>query len=198
MNEHRRTFLKWLSATSLVSVGACASPKLKTPPEAPAKSVADTASSSAMKAGEYASGEDSLRMRKTRSYGMGLPDDPQCPVTGPDVLGPFHRRGAPMRTVIAGPEEPGKRLSIRGQVLHHDCKTPVVGALLDIWHADAKGRYDNDSADYRLRAQVKTDADQVTVLTPVLGRPTNVRQACVNRARKQGIRRGAQVIRWNR
>jgi catechol 1,2-dioxygenase len=74
------------------------------------------------------------------------------------VLGPFHRPGAPKRAVIAGPKEPGKRLAIQGQVLHHDCKTPVVGALLDIWHADAEGRYDNDSANYRLRAQVTTDA----------------------------------------
>ena len=31
----------------------------------------------------------------------------QCEVTTPDILGPFHVAGAPMRTVLASADEPG-------------------------------------------------------------------------------------------
>jgi len=46
---------------------------------------------------------------------------------------------------------------VTGRVLTPDCK-PVAGALLDIWHADVNGQYDNHSKSYRLRGQVMTDA----------------------------------------
>ena len=43
-----------------------------------------------------------------------------------------------------------------GRVLNQFCE-PVSNAILDFWHADSKGVYDNDA--YRLRGHVFTDND---------------------------------------
>jgi catechol 1,2-dioxygenase len=82
-----------------------------------------------------------------------------CQPTAADVRGPFFLEGAPQRAVLAGPEEPGERLSISGVVLGPDCETPLPGALLDVWQADAEGAYHGDTETYRLRGQVLTDAE---------------------------------------
>jgi protocatechuate 3,4-dioxygenase beta subunit len=49
----------------------------------------------------------------------------------------------------------GTRLTITGRVLTASC-TPVAHALLDFWHADSAGVYDNSG--YRLRGHQFTDA----------------------------------------
>jgi protocatechuate 3,4-dioxygenase beta subunit len=82
-----------------------------------------------------------------------------CEATGSDVEGPFHVEGAPERTVLAGPEEPGNRLLIEGTVYGPDCGDGLAGVLLDVWHADADGNYHDAADDYRLRGQMMTDAD---------------------------------------
>ena len=81
----------------------------------------------------------------------------ECPPTRQDDLGPFYISGAPRRTAIAGPDEPGDRTIISGKVLGADCNTPLSGALLDVWHADAKGHYHNAKENYRLRGQLTTN-----------------------------------------
>ena len=87
-----------------------------------------------------------------------IPAPDPCEVTGSDVLGPFHEPGAPMSTVIAGPDEPGERIRIDGRVYGPDCDAPLAGALLDVWQADAEGGYHNANAGvYRLRGQMLTD-----------------------------------------
>jgi protocatechuate 3,4-dioxygenase beta subunit len=82
-----------------------------------------------------------------------------CEPTGSDVEGPFHVDGAPQRTVLAEADEPGDRLVVEGTVYGPDCTTPVAGAMLDVWHADAEGNYHEADQDYRLRGQMMTDAD---------------------------------------
>jgi catechol 1,2-dioxygenase len=67
-------------------------------------------------------------------------------VTETNILGPYYRQGAPYRGKITPPLEPGEVLVIRGQVWGHDSKRPLAHAVLDIWQANAKGRYDNDDA----------------------------------------------------
>jgi catechol 1,2-dioxygenase len=81
-----------------------------------------------------------------------------CVPTRPDAQGPFFAPEAPSRTNIATPEEPGQRLVILGQVLADDCTTPIAGALLDVWQADATGSYHDAGTDYRLRGQLLSDA----------------------------------------
>ncbi|MDX1946816.1 MAG: hypothetical protein SFU86_15550 [Pirellulaceae bacterium] len=64
--------------------------------------------------------------------------------TEDNILGPYHRPGAPFRAKITPPLEPGETLVIRGRVWALDTTRPLAGAILDIWQANAAGRYDND------------------------------------------------------
>ena len=75
-----------------------------------------------------------------------------CRPTEPDVEGPFHIPGA----VIARAAERGDRLRIHGVVFGPDCRTALPGALLDVWQADADGRYHDEGENYRLRGQILT------------------------------------------
>lgn len=76
---------------------------------------------------------------------------PAAPVkltpTEDNILGPYYRAGAPFRAKITPPLEPGTVMLITGRVWAHDTKKPLTGARLDIWQANAKGRYDNDDPD---------------------------------------------------
>jgi len=82
-----------------------------------------------------------------------------CSPTEADAKGPFFEAGAPKRTRIAGDGEPGEQLLLDGTVLERDCETPVAFALLDVWQADAEGRYyAAGDTNYRLRGQIVTDA----------------------------------------
>lgn len=64
--------------------------------------------------------------------------------TEDNILGPYHRPGAPFRGKVTPPLEPGQVLLISGRVWGFDTKKPLAGAVLDIWQANAEGRYDND------------------------------------------------------
>lgn len=64
--------------------------------------------------------------------------------TEDNILGPYYRAGAPFRAKITPPLVPGKTLLVRGRVWGFDTKKPLAGARIDIWQADANGRYDND------------------------------------------------------
>jgi protocatechuate 3,4-dioxygenase beta subunit len=69
--------------------------------------------------------------------------------------GPFFTPDSPERASLLEPGIEGTRLVLAGSVLAVDCR-PIAGALLDFWHADAGGDYDNDG--YRLRGHQFTDA----------------------------------------
>jgi protocatechuate 3,4-dioxygenase beta subunit len=83
--------------------------------------------------------------------------DPQScgGATAANIEGPFYKAGAPHKAVLADDNERGERLVIAGTVLTTSCE-PVAGAELDVWHADARGGYDNDG--YHLRGTLVTDA----------------------------------------
>ena len=89
----------------------------------------------------------------------------QCLPTASDVLGPFYRAGAPARARLTDPGEPGEALVLSGTVYGPDCRTPLPGALLDVWQADHTGLYDikepaglTDRTPIRLRGRLLTDA----------------------------------------
>lgn len=67
--------------------------------------------------------------------------------------GPFFKADAPMRQDLAA-DGAGERLSVGGFVLDRQCR-PLAGAAVQIWHADADGRYDNRG--YRFRGWQRTD-----------------------------------------
>ena len=56
-------------------------------------------------------------------------------------LGPYFFEGAPLRTVIAHPDELGQRLFISGRILQNDCESPISGAMLEVWHPNDAGCY---------------------------------------------------------
>jgi catechol 1,2-dioxygenase len=60
------------------------------------------------------------------------------------ILGPYHLPDAPVLDapyeLPRRPDEAGDRLVFRGRVVDHE-GTPLAGAVLDVWHADADGLY---------------------------------------------------------
>jgi protocatechuate 3,4-dioxygenase beta subunit len=77
-----------------------------------------------------------------------------CSVTADNIEGPFYKRGAPHRAVLATDKDAGERLVIGGVVLADNC-SPLANATLDIWHADTRGGYDNDG--WGMRGRMTTD-----------------------------------------
>lgn len=84
--------------------------------------------------------------------------------TEDNILGPFHRRGAPFRAKVTPPLEPGTVLLVSGRVYGLDTRRPLANAVIDVWQANHQGRYDNDdpkrppAADVFVnRARVVTD-----------------------------------------
>lgn len=78
--------------------------------------------------------------------------------TTTDILGPFYRPGAPLRTNINPPGFSGELLHFSGTILKEDGKTPFQNCLVEIWQCDKNQQYDNTSDDYRYRGAQKTNA----------------------------------------
>src|SRR5687767_2760643 len=79
--------------------------------------------------------------------------------TTTDILGPFYRPGAPMRTNLRLADSTGKPIILKGSILKEDGKTPLDNALVEIWHCDESQIYDNTSEEYRYRGGQRTKAD---------------------------------------
>lgn len=69
--------------------------------------------------------------------------------------GPFFEPDSPEKSNFVGDVSNGTKVVLIGAVVTTACQ-PVSRALLDVWHADADGEYDNDG--YRLRGHFFTDA----------------------------------------
>jgi protocatechuate 3,4-dioxygenase beta subunit len=81
-----------------------------------------------------------------------------CTLTEPNIEGPFFKPDAPFRappkarhlaSLVDGHVE-GTSLEVSGRVLGRDCK-PIVGALIEVWHADHDGAYDHEGFAFRGR-----------------------------------------------
>lgn len=91
--------------------------------------------------------------------------------TTTDILGPFYRPGAPLRTNLNSPNFKGEILHLSGTIFMEDGKTPMNNCLIEIWQCQQDGLYDNVSDDflYRGSQQVKTDGKYhfiTTIPTP--------------------------------
>jgi protocatechuate 3,4-dioxygenase beta subunit len=69
--------------------------------------------------------------------------------------GPFFKPRSPERSDLREPGIKGQPIEVAGYVLTRSCR-PVERALVDLWHADDEGEYDN--AGFRLRGHQYTDA----------------------------------------
>jgi protocatechuate 3,4-dioxygenase beta subunit len=68
--------------------------------------------------------------------------------------GPFFRPDAPPKQDMVADAPNGERIILAGYVLDVRCH-PVAKVAVQIWHADDKGRYDNEG--YKLRGYQYTD-----------------------------------------
>jgi len=76
-------------------------------------------------------------------------------LTAQQTEGPFFKTNTPRRISLVEPQSKAPRLVVTGQVLSAQCR-PVANALLDFWHADEDGEYDNRG--FRYRGHQFTDA----------------------------------------
>jgi protocatechuate 3,4-dioxygenase beta subunit len=126
--------------------------------------------------GENMSGHPSRRqiLRSTlASSGLGLAigypaltfaqsaaPTPQChdadEATIRQTEGPYFKPSSPQRADLVEPETKARLVEINGQVLTRSCR-PVERALVDLWHADERGEYDN--AGFRYRGHLFTDGE---------------------------------------
>jgi protocatechuate 3,4-dioxygenase beta subunit len=105
----------------------------------------------------------------------GLPPTPAChdgaePTTR-QTEGPYFKLRSPERADLREPGIRGTPLALSGLVLTRACR-PVARALVDLWHADDTGEYDNTG--FRLRGHLFTDADgryAFRTIVPGLYRP---------------------------
>lgn len=77
--------------------------------------------------------------------------------TTTDILGPFYRPGAPMRSDIIPPDSKGIPMNLTGTIFKEDGKTPLNNVLVEIWQCDENEHYDNTSDSFLFRGAIKTD-----------------------------------------
>ena len=70
--------------------------------------------------------------------------------------GPFFKPKSPERGDLRETGTHGRPLDLSGFVLTRKCR-PLPGAVVDLWHADEKGEYDNTG--FRYRGHVTTGAN---------------------------------------
>jgi protocatechuate 3,4-dioxygenase beta subunit len=68
---------------------------------------------------------------------------------------PYYLTGAPFTGSIRSGS--GENILLQGKVFQPDGKTPLAGALVEIWQADAQGRFDWSSS-YGYRGKTRADA----------------------------------------
>jgi len=101
-----------------------------------------------------------------------LPPTPACgddddDPTPEQTEGPFFTPNSPERISLLEEGMAGTRMVLTGTILATNCQ-PVAGALVDFWHADDAGVYDN--AGYRLRGhQFADDQGHYTLETIMPG-----------------------------
>jgi len=77
-------------------------------------------------------------------------------ITPRQTEGPFFTPNSPLRASLVEAGSKGPRFLVTGRVLTPQCQ-PVANALVDFWHADEAGEYDNRG--FRYRGHQFTDAE---------------------------------------
>jgi protocatechuate 3,4-dioxygenase beta subunit len=77
--------------------------------------------------------------------------------TTTDILGPYYRPYAPIRTDMLVKGTTGQVVILKGKVKQKDCTTGLKNACVELWHCDEKGVYDNESPDFNYRARTYCD-----------------------------------------
>ena len=77
--------------------------------------------------------------------------------TSNDILGPFYIENAPSRYDLTWEGLKGTIIEVRGKVYTDNCETPLEKALVEIWHCDTEGEYDNTAKTLKHRAKWVTN-----------------------------------------
>jgi protocatechuate 3,4-dioxygenase beta subunit len=92
------------------------------------------------------------------AQGRELRPTPSCPGSpAPTVRqteGPYFKPDSPLRASLLEPGMVGTTIVVTGTVLSTTCQ-PIARALIDVWHADDRGGYDNTG--FRLRGHQFAD-----------------------------------------
>jgi protocatechuate 3,4-dioxygenase beta subunit len=109
-------------------------------------------------AGTFAAGfglvcaEDTLAQELSPTPACSDGDEP----TVRQTEGPFFKPRSPVRADLREAGNRGRPVELAGFVLDRHCR-PLPGALVDLWHADERGNYDNTG--FRYRGHILTAAD---------------------------------------
>ena len=76
--------------------------------------------------------------------------------TPDQTAGPFYTPSAPEKPDFRADDPSGKPLDLNLRVTDTAC-APLAGAIVEIWHADSRGRYDNDG--FKCRGHLRANAD---------------------------------------
>lgn len=86
----------------------------------------------------------------------GAAPTPSCgEATRAQTAGPFYTPDTPVKSDFRADHPGGEPLDLHATVVDTQCR-PVPGAVVDLWHADSGGRYDNEG--FRLRGHQAADA----------------------------------------
>ena len=102
------------------------------------------------RAGSFLPGHASPAVVAAAAEGGRGPAKPAActPGTLAQTEGPYYTPSTPRRADLREPDSRGEPLVLRGLVLAPDCR-PLSGAVVDLWHCDERGRYDNEGFRYR-------------------------------------------------
>lgn len=85
--------------------------------------------------------------------------------TPAQTAGPFYTPDTPAKADFRADDPAGAAVNLRATVLDAQCR-PLPGVLVDLWHSDSKGRYDNEG--FRLRGYQRADAQGVVNFATIL------------------------------
>lgn len=145
---NRRAFLyALLTASPSLLLAACASQVLDTPTaQSTIEPQPTTAPVEVQATTPPQPAQEAVQPTATQAAKV-LPATPACGDDDDDVTiaqteGPFYTPNTPERTSLLEAGVGGTHMLLTGYVLSTGCQ-PVAGALLDFWHADDAGEYDN-------------------------------------------------------
>lgn len=160
----RRNFLRTsLGAVVALILAACG--KEKTDSGSASDTAVPTQPSTALPTAEVVPSSSLQAQVLPPTPACGDDDDDPTPA---QTEGPYYTPNTPLRTSFLEAGIVGTTLVVSGLVLATDC-TPIADALIDFWHCDDAGVYDNEG--YKLRGHQFTDANgqyQLETIVPAL------------------------------
>ncbi|MEN8928356.1 MAG: hypothetical protein ABF242_04090 [Flavobacteriales bacterium] len=105
----------------------------------------------------FAVAVSSCKKDEEPNTGGGIKPVEAC-LTTSDILGPFYRAGAPDRYDLTFAGLTGNVIELKGKVFKEDCSTALENALVEVWHCDTDGDYDNTSSAFLHRGVRNTNS----------------------------------------